>query len=153
MKSDSSASFVDANVLVYAALKDDPRNEAAKNLLANTAQGVLHISPQILAEFYSTITSSKRVSMPYKPSQAVEFMETLLGYEHVVVLPISQETSLRWISLLKTTEVKGPLVFDFLIVATMLIHGVTKLFTYNAGDFKGFTDIEVLEPPLDKTTV
>jgi hypothetical protein len=41
MKSDSSASFVDSKVLVYAALKDDPRNQAAKNLLANTAHVVV----------------------------------------------------------------------------------------------------------------
>ena len=28
----------------------------------------------------------------------------------------------------------------------MLVHGVTKLFTYNGSDFKGLGEIEALEP-------
>lgn len=88
MKNDEAKFFVDTNVLVYAALRDDPRNGPSRWLLINAARGVLHISPQILAEFYSTITSPKRVTAPYTPAEAIEFMETLLGYEHVVVLPI-----------------------------------------------------------------
>src|ERR1039457_740053 len=57
MTSDNDSFFVDANVLVYAALKDDPRNKAAKAVLKDSSRGTLHISPQILTEFYSTITS------------------------------------------------------------------------------------------------
>ena len=39
MKSVDSAFFVDANVLVYAALKDDVRNEPSKALLTDAAGG------------------------------------------------------------------------------------------------------------------
>lgn len=86
------------------------------------------------------------MTAPYSPAEAIEFIETLLGYEHVVVLPISPDVPSRWIALLKTTEVRGPQIFDFQIAATMLVHGVTKLFTYNGSDFKDLADIETLEP-------
>jgi predicted nucleic acid-binding protein len=146
MKSDNNSFFVDANILVYAAVRDDARNKAAKELLKDSSRGMLHISPQILTEFYSTITSSKRVTAPYAPLEAVEFIETLLEYEHVFVLPISQDVPGRLLALLRTNEVRGPHVFDLQIVATMLAHGVTKLFTYNGSDFKQFADLELFEP-------
>jgi predicted nucleic acid-binding protein len=143
MKSDSDSFFVDANVPVYA---DDPRNKAAKALLKDSGGGTLHISPQILAEFYSIITSAKRVTAPYAPLEAVEFMETLLEYEHVPVLPISEDVPARLLALLRTNQVRGPHVFDLPVVATMLAHGVTKLFPYNGSDFKQFPDVELFEP-------
>jgi predicted nucleic acid-binding protein len=127
MTSDDRSYFVDANVLVYAAFKDDARHEVSKALLKDADRGVLHLSPQILAEFYSTVTSPKRVTIPYSPAEAIEFIETLLSYEHVVILPISKEVPFGWITLLKATEVRGPHVFDLQIAATMLAHGVMKL--------------------------
>jgi len=140
-------SFVDANVLVYAALKEDVRHAACRSLLRNPSGHLLYLSPQILAEFYSTITSPKRVNTPLTAAAAIEFIETLLGHHHIVLLPISADVPARWLSLLKRSDVRGPLVFDFQIAATMLAHGVTKLITYNGADFKSVSEIEILEPP------
>src|ERR1035438_4363441 len=42
MTSDNDSFFVDANVLVYAALKDDPRNKAAKALLKAPRRQMKH---------------------------------------------------------------------------------------------------------------
>jgi predicted nucleic acid-binding protein len=152
MTSDNDSFFVDTNVLVYASLKDDPRNKAAKALLQDSSHGTLHISPQILTEYYSTITSRKRVTAPFAPLDAVEFMETLLEYEHVQVLPISEDVPRRLLALLKTNPVTGPDVFDLQIVATMLAHGVTKLFTYNGRDFQQFPDVELFEPMREENS-
>ena len=146
MTSAEGSYFVDANVLVYAALTDDPRHEVSKALLKDDSRGLLHLSPQILTEFYSIVTSPKRVTAPYTPVEAVDFIETLLGYEHVVVLPISPDVPSRWMVLLKSVEVRGPHIFDLQIAATMLVNGVSTLFTYNGTDFKGLADIQILEP-------
>jgi len=146
MKNDNDSFFVDANVLVYAAVKDDQRNRVAKALLKNPSLGTLHISLQIVSEFYSTITSPKRVTVPYAPLEAVEFIETLLGYEHVLLLSISHDVPGRLLALLKANEVRGPRVFDLQIVATMLAHGVRKLFTYIGNDVRQFSDLEIIEP-------
>jgi predicted nucleic acid-binding protein len=76
----------------------------------------------------------------------VTFIEILLAYIHVFVLPISRDVPGRLLTLLKTNPVRGPHVFDLQIVATMLAHGVTKLFTYNGTDFRQFADLELFEP-------
>lgn len=140
--------FVDTNVLVYASIEDDRRHAACRNLLKNT-DIPLYISPQILAEFYSTITNSKRVTTPYTPSKAIEFIEILLSYEHIVMLPISLGVSQRWLALLKRSGVRGPLVFDLQIAATMMAHGVTTLITFNSDDFKEVVELWTQEPPAE----
>lgn len=77
------------------------------------------------------MTNPKRVTAPYSPAEAVEFIGTPLSYDHVVVLPISPDVATRLTSLLRAMEVRGPHVFDLQIAATMLVHGVNKLFPYN----------------------
>jgi len=52
----------------------------------------------------------------------------------------------RLLALLKANEVKGPHVFDLQIVATMLAHGVNKIFTDDERDFRQFTTLEVMGP-------
>ena len=56
MTSASGSFFVDANILVYAAVEDDPRHGAAKALLEDPNRGSIYISAQIVTEFFSTIT-------------------------------------------------------------------------------------------------
>jgi len=59
--------FLDANILVYAALRDDVRHSACRNLLRNPDGPLLHFSLQILAESYSVITSPKRATAAIAP--------------------------------------------------------------------------------------
>jgi predicted nucleic acid-binding protein len=92
------------------------------------------------------------VSTPYSPAEAVEFIDTLLTYDHVVVLPISPDVATRLTSLLRAIEVRGPHVFDLQIAATMLVHGVNKLFTYNGTDFKDVVEIQTAEPEASPST-
>jgi toxin-antitoxin system PIN domain toxin len=151
MKVDEDAYFVDTNVLVYAAVRADPRYEASRVLLETSRRGTLHISPQILTEFYSTITNAKRVAVPYTPQKAVEFLEALLDLEHVVLVPIPREVPNLMFALLKQRDLTGPRVFDAQIAAIMLAHGVKNLFTDDAADFKQFPGIEILDPSHDAT--
>jgi uncharacterized protein len=120
-------------------------------LLRSRTGPLLYLSPQILAEFYSVITSQKRVTTPFPTTEAIEFIETLLAYHHVVLLPISTDVPARWLSELKRRDVRGPRVFDFQIAATMLAHGVSKLVTYNGADFQSIGEIESLEPANPST--
>jgi predicted nucleic acid-binding protein len=105
MKTGSGPFFVDSNVLVYAAMAGDPRHSVSKELLMDPSAGVLHISPQILTEFYSTVTSPKRVAEPYLPLEAIGFLETLLGYEHVVMLAITPDVAGRLLELLRNRDI------------------------------------------------
>lgn len=144
----TEAYFVDTNVLVYAALKDDVRHLACRSLLKDRTDALLYLAPQILAEFYSTITSAKRVTAPFTPGEAIDFIETLLSYTHIILRPISLDVSTRWLDLLKQNETRGARVFDVQIAATMLTHGISKLITYNGTDFKTVSGLELIEPEM-----
>ena len=63
MTSGSGSFFVDANVLVYAAVQDDPRHGVAKALLEDSTRGTIYVSAQIVTEFFSTITNAKRLRL------------------------------------------------------------------------------------------
>jgi predicted nucleic acid-binding protein len=43
-------------------------------------------------------------------------------------------------------DVGGKQVHDANVVATMLTHGITRLLTFNTGDFSRFADIITLGP-------
>jgi hypothetical protein len=62
----------------------------------------------------------------------VKFIEILLAYIHVFMLPISRDVPGRLLTILKASPVRGPYVFDLQTVAMMLAHGVTKLFKTTA---------------------
>jgi predicted nucleic acid-binding protein len=145
MKTDEGSFFVDTNILVYASVRDDARHEACKRLLRNSTR-TLNISAQILTEFYSIVTNPRRVSLPFEPSEAIAFIQALLSVGHVAVLPISSDVPHRLLALLRTTDARGPEVFDLQIAATMLASGLTKLFTYNLRDFRAIAGIEAIEP-------
>ncbi len=141
-------SFVDANVLVYAATEDDLRHRASLDLLETVSADTLLVSCQVLSEFYSVITNPRRVTSPYAPEKAVRFIPGLLGAPHVKVLPMTLEVELRLLAILDFNEVRGAAVYDLQIAATMLAHGVSRLYTYNGKDFARFASIEVLEPQV-----
>ena len=48
--------------------------------------------------------------------------------------------------MLKLQGVKGPEVFDVQIAAAMLVHGIAKICTYNAADFRRFSELQIFEP-------
>jgi predicted nucleic acid-binding protein len=65
MKNDSHSFFVDANVVVYSAVQDDHRHHSSVDLLKDSSRGPMYISAQVVTEFFSTITSPKRVTAPF----------------------------------------------------------------------------------------
>jgi predicted nucleic acid-binding protein len=95
----------------------------------------------------SFFVDARRVTAPYSPREAVRFIEILLAPIHIFVIPISRDIPGRLFTMIKASPVRGPHVFDLQIIATMLAHGVTKLFTYNGADFKQFKGLELFEPP------
>lgn len=138
--------FVDANVLIYAAVQVDLRHARCLKLLTDETGETLFVSSQILTEFYSVITSSRKVTSPLTPEAAADFIEVLLSSSHVVLVPILADVSTRLLSLLRRHPVRGARIFDFQIAATMLALGITKLLTFNGRDFTSIIEIATFEP-------
>ena len=139
--------LVDANILVYAVDADAPQHEASRTLL-EAAQGgepaTLYVTSQILCEFYSIVTNARRVKKPRSSADALTAISSMLGFLRVLPVPASAVDEL--VSLLRRRPVTGGDIFDLQIVATMKLNRVHRIYTFNAGDFKPFDEIEPLTP-------
>lgn len=62
------------------------------------------------------------------------------------VLPDTEEVYKNWRELIVTHSVSGVKVHDAKIVASMKAHNIQNLLTFNAKDFKRYTDIKAIEP-------
>jgi predicted nucleic acid-binding protein len=140
------ASFVDANILVYAAMEEAPQHAASRRLLEFGQR--LCVSPQVLAEFYSVVTNPRRVSVPFKPAEAVRFIEQLGS--RIEVVSIDPGVVQKWTKLAIERAVVGADIFDLQIVATLTTHGLRRIYTYNREDFEGFSGLVSLTPPTSE---
>jgi uncharacterized protein len=138
--------IVDANVLVYAMDADAPQHVASRALLdaARDSSTTLYVTSQILCEFYSIVTNSRRVPKPRTPDDALTAVSGLLAFLHV--LPIPARTVEGWMDLLHRHPVTGGAVFDLQIVATMQANGIQRIYTFNTDDFEVFPELAVLTP-------
>ncbi len=138
--------IVDANVLVYALDADAPQHAASRALLdaARNASTTLYVTSQILCEFYSIVTNSRRVPRPRSAGDALSAIAALLAFRHV--LPIPARTVEGWLDLLRRHPVTGGAVFDLQIVATMQASGIQRIYTFNSDDFEVFSELAVVVP-------
>lgn len=138
--------LVDANVLVYAMDADAPQYESSRALLQSAREGstTLYVTSQILCEFYSVVTNSKRVPNPRSSEAAVLAISGLIIY--LQVLPTPADTVELWLELLRRCPVRGAKIFDLQIVAAMQANGIQRIYTYNTADFDAFSELAVLTP-------
>jgi predicted nucleic acid-binding protein len=138
--------IVDANILVYAFDADASQHLDSRSLLdaGRTGATTLYVTSQILCEFYSIVTNSRRVAKPRSAVDAITAISGLLSFLHV--LPIPARAVEGWLDLLRRRPVTGGAVFDLQLAATMLANGVNRIYTYNTGDFDVFKELAVSEP-------
>jgi predicted nucleic acid-binding protein len=134
--------LVDANILVYAASPSALQHQASRSLLESDVR--LCLAPQVLAEFYAVVTDRRRVTIPFTPTEARTFISELIARMEVLSVPPSVVS--RWIELALQHGVKGAGVFDLQLAATMLVNGVSRIYTYNGSDFESLTELSVLTP-------
>jgi predicted nucleic acid-binding protein len=82
--------LVDANVLVYAMDADASQHAASRTLLEDALDGstTLYVSLQVLCEFYSIVTNARRVLKPRSSADALSAISGLLGFLHVLPVPV-----------------------------------------------------------------
>lgn len=144
--------MLDTNILVYATNEDSPFFAKAKTLRDQALSGVILacISPQVLSEFYSIVTSPKRVAKPLTPKEARESVEDYLLAKSILKLPLRESATKRMVELAEKYQIKEQNIYDAQLVATMLDHGVVRIFTANVKDFAAFKEIEAVNPLEDQ---
>ncbi len=136
---DSESCFLDTNVLVYAAsLRSPLHGLASEEVRRRHAAGhELWVSPQVLREYFATLSRPQTFSSP-KPSREIVgdiryFMSRFrLAEEGAAV-------AAQLMELVEETEVGGKQIHDANIVATMLVHGIPSVLTHNVADFARFS--------------
>jgi predicted nucleic acid-binding protein len=139
--------FVDTNVLIYATRRTASEHAAAQAALARLegeGRG-LWISFQILREYLAAVTRPQATSPALPMATAIADVRRFQQVFYVAEgRPVVLE---RLLALLATHHGAGRQVHDANIVATMLEHGIHRLLTFNAADFRRFAAIIDLEQP------
>ncbi len=140
--------LIDTNVLVYSLYGDYEHHSASRHLVDHAKQrdAGFCVTAQVIAEFYSVVTSPRRVTLARHPGEALEDIETILAMPGLRILPQPQDIISRWAGLVRRYPVTGQDIFDLQLIATMLGNGVRKIYTFNASDFAVFNEIEVITP-------
>ncbi|MGD1071750.1 MAG: type II toxin-antitoxin system VapC family toxin [Bryobacteraceae bacterium] len=139
---------LDANVLAYAVDADAPQHTASRTLLnaAGDPSVALYVTSQILCEFYSIVTSPRRVKVVSSSAEALSIISAMLALPGLYVLPTPARAVAGWMQLVQRHPVTGGDVFDLQIVATMQANGIQRIYTFNVDDFKVFPELAVLAP-------
>ena len=140
--------LIDANVLVYAFNFDVPQYSPSRALLeaALRPDVRLYVTSQILCEFYSVITTPKRVDNVWSSGEAVQVIEHLLALPGLQVLATPAQAVTGLLSLLQRHPVTGSNIFDLQIIAAMQANNIQRIYTFNARDFKVFPELTVVTP-------
>lgn len=140
---------LDANVLVYAVQASAPQHASSRALIeaARDPTNTLYLTSQVLCEFYSIVTNSRRVAAPRSPDDALQAISTLLALPGIHLLSTPAQAVAGWMALLQRHPVTGGDVFDQQLVATMQAHNIQRIYTYNAKDFEVFPELTVIAPP------
>jgi predicted nucleic acid-binding protein len=77
---------------------------------------------------------------PEQASQWLQFFQ-----RRFVLLPDREELFRHWHALVKTFGIKGARSHDARLIASMETYGITRLLTFNASDFRGFS-ITLVDP-------
>ena len=138
--------FIDTNVLAYAAADGAPLLDRARAALARAAaDGAVTISRQVLREYLSVMTRQQIWGKPLTLAQAIA--DTAAFVRQFTVLEDGPLVWDRLVMLSRRYSFAGRQVHDANIVATMLAHGDRRLLTFNGADFRRFARlIEVVAP-------
>lgn len=138
---------LDTNVLIYSVAAEAPQHLASRALLdaVMSDPGVtFYVTSQILCEFYSVVTSPRRMTVALSSTEALAALADFLAF--LQVLPIPGRAVEGWMDLLRRRSVTGADVFDLQLVAVMLVNNVRCIYTFNAADFEHFPELSVKQP-------
>ena len=142
------AYLLDTNVFIRLASRKDPLRPVCLAALRKLRSGneVLCYTPQVLAEFWSVCTRPTSAAGGLGLSPEATEMKARIIERYFVLLPDNQETFREWRQLVVDHSVMGKVVHDAKLVASMNVHGVTNLLTFNDDDFKRYPAIIVVNP-------
>ena len=141
------AILLDTNVLVRAVQRSHPACRMAADAVKTLhgKQHVLCVAPQNVAEFWNVCTRPAVVNGLGLSVTATDRYASRLE-RMFLVLPDSMETFREWRRLVFQHNVLGAKVHDTHLVATMKVHGLDQILTFNVRDFGRYEGITAIHP-------
>ncbi|MGD0631413.1 MAG: PIN domain-containing protein [Terracidiphilus sp.] len=139
--------LLDSNVLLRWNIRTAPQSQLvirAVDLLLASGDLPCYTS-QNLGEFWNVLTRPlDRNGFGLKPQEAD--MRAQVIENQIPMLPDDPAVHLIWRRLLVAHSISGVQVHDARLVASMHVHGIKRILTFNTRDFARFTDIEAIHP-------
>jgi uncharacterized protein len=138
--------IVDANILLYARNDADPRHTVARAWLEEALNGATRVGLPwwSLTAFARIATNPRAFPDPLSPADAAGQIEEWLDAPRAWLAEPSSHYRHVFIGLLRTHDVRGPLITDAQLAALAIDHGVPVVST--DGDFARFREIEWINP-------
>jgi toxin-antitoxin system PIN domain toxin len=140
--------LLDTNILVFAHNNDSPYHAKAKRIIADALDEKIaaYVTSQNLLEFYSVITSPRRVEHPLSSLAAADIVNSYWESRKIMKVLSSGRAMATAVGLVKKHNITKNGVFDCYLAATMKENGIGKIYTQNVKDFKRYSFLEVVNP-------
>ncbi len=140
--------LIDSNVFLRLADKTAPQHTtvlAAIRKLRSRGE-ILCYTPQVLSEFWNVCTRppAARGGFGFSVEQTSRKADIIAKYFRL--LPDNIDTFNEWRKLVSDHKIKGVQVHDAKLVASMIVHRIPTLISFNQKDFKRFPMITVILP-------
>jgi len=147
--------LVDTNVLAYAHDPVSKNHEKAKELVKAALEGELDacISYQNVAELYSVLTNSVKLSKPYEFSAAAELCELYIKSKNIPKIIPTEQTYSQALKRAGQIGANSTKIFDCLLAVTARENNIKTIYTENTRDFEQFKFITAVNPFLEKRKV
>jgi predicted nucleic acid-binding protein len=141
------ATLADTNILLRSLYPEHPHYSIAENALSalRLRNETLCIAAQNLIEFWAVATRSRDENgLGMTTSRAGGEIATLRRFFRL--LPSTPDVLEAWQRIVTKLGISGKQSHDAHLVAVMQVYSVGTILTFNAGHFKRFTGITVLDP-------
>jgi len=139
--------LVDTNILLRYTRRHDPARPAIESAIRKLLGigVVFYYCPQNVVEAWSVLTRpAERNGFGLSPKEAV--VEVQMIQQNFAFASENDEIHPMWLRLVTVYGVSGRNVHDARLVATMRVHGISHLLTFNGADFRRFKEITVVHP-------
>jgi predicted nucleic acid-binding protein len=139
--------LVDTNILLRSAQPNHPLFHQATHTVSKLIRqkDAVFFCSQNIAEFWNVATRPADLNglglSHEEVLQEVGSIETLL-----TLLPDIPAIYAAWKEIVRDHKVRGVKVYDARLVATMNVYAVESVLTFNAADFKRYSNITALHP-------
>jgi hypothetical protein len=141
--------ILDSNILLYARNDADPRHAVARGWLEDALNGSTRVGLTwwSLAAFVRIATNARAYPAPLTPDEAALQVEAWLDAPCAWIPQPTTQYGQVFLSLLRSHDVRGPLVTDAQLAALAIDHGVPVVST--DADFARFANLEWINPLND----